>query len=66
MDLRKIREENGYKRDFVSKKLGITGDHLNAIERCSARITIDKAYILAELYKKDVRDIIYLNAKGVD
>lgn len=66
MGLRHIRNEKGYTRKFVSEKLGISGDHLNAIERCHARITIDKAYILSNLYDIDVKKIISLNSRGDD
>ncbi|WP_297436963.1 helix-turn-helix transcriptional regulator [uncultured Clostridium sp.] len=58
MNLRKLRYENGLTRDYVSKQLEITGDHLNAIERGAARLTSDKAFILSKLYRVDVDKIL--------
>ena len=58
MNLRELRYENGLTRDYVSKKLKITGDHLSAIERGAARLTSDKAFILSKLYKVDIDKIL--------
>lgn len=49
--LREAREKSGLRRDYVASVLGITGDHLNLIERGKSNLNVAKIETLANLYK---------------
>ncbi|EDS77349.1 DNA-binding protein [Clostridium botulinum C str. Eklund] len=48
--LRQVRESRGLKRAFVAKKLAITPDHLNLLERGKAALNLKKIEVLATIY----------------
>ena len=48
--LREAREINGFERKYIAKKLGITADHLNVIERGTIALDLNKIELLAKLY----------------
>ena len=49
-ELRDIREEKGLKREYVADKLGISPDHLSAIERGSTPADLIKVKKLSIIY----------------
>ena len=55
--LREVREGAGLKREFVAKHLGISGDHLNKIERGETALNLKKITTLSELYKVPVEEM---------
>lgn len=58
LPLRQIREEKGFQRKFVAKKLEIVPDHLSSIERGKAGLTIHIARKLSKLYEYSIEEII--------
>ena len=55
--LREVREGTGFKREYVAKHLGISGDHLNKIERGETPLDLKKITTLSELYKVPVEEM---------
>jgi transcriptional regulator with XRE-family HTH domain len=55
--LRQARQKAGLRRDYVACKLGITGDHLNLLERGKSKLDLLKIEKLAEIYGTSVADM---------
>lgn len=55
--LKETREKVGLKRDYVAQALGISGDHLNKIERGETPLSLKKMNTLSKLYHVTVEEM---------
>lgn len=62
-NLKKLREKNELKQEFIAKKLGITKSQYSRIENGETTLSLDKAIILADLYNITIDELINHNEK---
>lgn len=63
-NLRELRYDRGLQRQFVAKKVGICGKHLNDIEASKVSLTDNVAKRLSNLYELDVKEIRNMYEEG--
>ena len=62
-NLKKLREKNELKQEFIARKLGITKSKYSRIESGETTLSLDKAIILADLYNVTMDELINRNEK---
>lgn len=55
--LKETREKAGLKREYVAQALGISGDHLNKLERGETPLSLKKIATLSSLYHVTVEEM---------
>ena len=62
-NLKKLREKNELKQEFIARKLGITKSQYSRIESGETTLSLDKAIILADLYNVTMDELRNRNEK---
>ena len=62
-NLRKLREKNDLKQEYIAKILGITKSQYSRIENGETTLSLDKAILLADLYNITIDELINHNEK---
>lgn len=62
-NLRRLREKNELKQEYIAKKLGVTKSQYSRIENGETTLSLEKALILADLYDISLDELLNRNEK---
>jgi transcriptional regulator with XRE-family HTH domain len=57
-DIKIIREQKGYKQDYLAAKLNITQNAYSKIELGYASLTVERLFAIAQIFEMEVIDLL--------